>query len=112
MQLHYQNLYMQMISMKNVSDPLGILFREYPIRMSLTVDGFVHSLICKYIQWNRTLGADHFVVICHDIGLVVTAQALKNVIRIVGSPTYACEYVPHKDVSPPLILMPMAYEKH
>lgn len=109
MQLHYQNLYMQMISMKNVSDPLGILFREYPIRMSLTVDGFVHSLICKYIQWNRTLVTDHFVVITL---VVVTAQALKNVIQIVGSPTYACEYVPHKDVSPPLILMPMAYEKH
>ncbi|XP_057992520.1 probable glycosyltransferase At5g03795 isoform X1 [Hevea brasiliensis] len=90
--------------------------RSY-LNISATVDDFVQSLISKYPYWNRTLGADHFVVICHDIGLVATEQVpllVKNSIRVVCSPIYGSEYIPHKDVSFPQIFMPLPtlYEKH
>ncbi|KAF2607265.1 hypothetical protein F2Q68_00045858 [Brassica cretica] len=29
---------------------------------------YVDGLIAKYPYWNRTLGADHFFVTCHDVG--------------------------------------------
>ncbi|CAK7355330.1 unnamed protein product [Dovyalis caffra] len=76
---------------------------------AIAVEDFVKSLISKYPYWNRTLGADHFFVSCADIDVTVTARIVnlvKNSIRVMCSPTYNLEYVPHKDVSLPQSVQP------
>ncbi|KAH7445118.1 hypothetical protein KP509_02G107700 [Ceratopteris richardii] len=68
-------------------------------------------LIQKYPFWNRTLGADHFFVTCHDVGVRATENVtflVKNSIRVVCSPSYNVGFIPHKDVALPQILQPFA----
>ncbi|CAK7355316.1 unnamed protein product [Dovyalis caffra] len=75
------------------------------------VEDFVISLISKYPYWNRTLGADHFLVTCADIHVTAAARIanlLKNSIRVMCSPSYDAEYVPHKDVSLPQYVSTLA----
>jgi len=73
------------------------------------VEDFVKSIISQYPYWNRSLGADHFFISCADIDVTATARIanlMKNSIRLVCSPTYNHEYVPHKDVSLPQNVQP------
>ncbi|MCO5579052.1 hypothetical protein L7F22_032904 [Adiantum nelumboides] len=80
-------------------------------KMSLIVHDYVDMLIQKYPYWNRTLGADHFFVTCHDVGVRATENVtflVKNSIRIVCSPSYNVGFIPHKDVALPQILQPFA----
>jgi hypothetical protein len=54
--------------------------------MTIIVQNYVQSLISKYPYWNRTLGADHFFVTCHDVGVRATEGVellVKNSIRVV-----------------------------
>ncbi|MCO5592430.1 hypothetical protein L7F22_046432 [Adiantum nelumboides] len=79
--------------------------------MSLIVHDYVALLIQKYPYWNRTLGADHFFVTCHDVGVRATENVtllVKNSVRIVCSPSYNVGFIPHKDVALPQILQPFA----
>ncbi|KAF3526375.1 hypothetical protein F2Q69_00050750 [Brassica cretica] len=39
-----------------------------PKKHRMIVQIYVDGLIAKYPYWNRTLGADHFFVTCHDVG--------------------------------------------
>uniref|UniRef100_A0A0E0E448 Exostosin GT47 domain-containing protein n=1 Tax=Oryza meridionalis TaxID=40149 RepID=A0A0E0E448_9ORYZ len=51
----------------------------------LLVQNYVESLINKYRYWNRTLGADHFFVTCHDVGVRAFEGLpfiIKNSIRV------------------------------
>ncbi|CAK7355286.1 unnamed protein product [Dovyalis caffra] len=76
---------------------------------AVAVQNFVNSLISKYPYWNRTLGADHFFVICHDRstnGTQRISHLVRNSIRVVCSPSYNVQYVPHKDISLPQIQQP------
>ncbi|RDX76916.1 putative glycosyltransferase, partial [Mucuna pruriens] len=61
--------------------------------MTVIVQNYVESLISKYPYWNRTLGADHFFVTCHDVGVSATEGVellVKNSIRaIYGSSSSA-----------------------
>ncbi|XP_011005594.1 PREDICTED: probable glycosyltransferase At3g07620 isoform X1 [Populus euphratica] len=78
-----------------------------PRYKELVIQNYVRALTIKYRYWNRTLGADHFFVSCHGIGNRATAAfpfLLKNAIRLVCSPSYDSNYIPHKDVSLPQIL--------
>ncbi|CAK7355314.1 unnamed protein product [Dovyalis caffra] len=78
---------------------------------AIAVEDFVKSLISKYPYWNRTLGADHFYVTCRDINVTATARItnlMKNSIRVMCTPSYKDEYVPHKDVSLPQRVPPLA----
>ncbi|KAH7415436.1 hypothetical protein KP509_14G043500 [Ceratopteris richardii] len=80
-------------------------------KMALIVRGYVEMLIQKYPFWNRTLGADHFFVTCHDVGVRATENVtflVKNSIRVVCSPSYNVGFIPHKDVALPQILQPFA----
>ncbi|KAJ7555684.1 hypothetical protein O6H91_05G050600 [Diphasiastrum complanatum] len=80
-------------------------------RMAVIIQEYVESLMSKYPFWNRTLGADHFFVTCHDVGARATTRVpnlVKNAIRVVCSPSYGGEYIPHKDVALPQILQPFA----
>lgn len=79
--------------------------------MTIIVQNYVESLARKYPYWNRTLGADHFFVTCHDVGVRATeghALLVKNAIRVVCSPSYDVGYIPHKDVALPQVLQPFA----
>lgn len=78
-------------------------------KMANIVEEYVHFLTRKYPYWNRTLGADHFFVTCHDVGVRATsrlAYLVKNAIRVVCSPSYNGSFIPHKDVAMPQILQP------
>lgn len=79
--------------------------------MTLIVQNYVEGLISKYPYWNRTLGADHFFVTCHDIGVRATEGLpflVKNSIRVVCSSSYNVGFVPHQDISLPQVLQPFA----
>ncbi|KAJ6907701.1 hypothetical protein NC651_018204 [Populus alba x Populus x berolinensis] len=79
--------------------------------MTVIVENYVESLIAKYPYWNRTLGADHFFVTCHDVGVRATEGVpflIKNAIRVVCSPSYDAGFIPHKDVALPQVLQPFA----
>ncbi|CAA0812534.1 Exostosin family protein [Striga hermonthica] len=79
--------------------------------MTIIVQNYVESLMYKYPYWNRTLGADHFFVTCHDVGVRATEgvpNLVKNSIRVVCSPSYDVGFIPHKDVALPQILQPFA----
>ncbi|PKA52855.1 putative glycosyltransferase [Apostasia shenzhenica] len=77
--------------------------------MTKIVQNYVEGLIRKYPYWNRTLGADHFLVTCHDVGVRAfegLPYLIKNSIRVVCSPSYNVGYIPHKDVALPQVLQP------
>uniref|UniRef100_A0A7N0TV57 Exostosin GT47 domain-containing protein n=1 Tax=Kalanchoe fedtschenkoi TaxID=63787 RepID=A0A7N0TV57_KALFE len=77
--------------------------------MTSIVQEYVEGLIAKYPYWNRTLGADHFFVTCHDVGVEATEGLpllVKNSIRAVCSPSYDVGFIPHKDVALPQVLHP------
>ncbi|KAL6524078.1 hypothetical protein OROMI_031173 [Orobanche minor] len=42
---------------------------------------YLHNITTKYQFWNRTDGADHFLVACHDWAPFETNQIMKNCIR-------------------------------
>ncbi|KAJ6930265.1 hypothetical protein NC652_013947 [Populus alba x Populus x berolinensis] len=75
-----------------LEENLNFWLREYLIEnMTIIVDNYVESLKSKYPYWNRTLGADHFFVTCHDVGVRATEGVpflIKNAIRVVCSPSY------------------------
>ncbi|KAK3008107.1 hypothetical protein RJ639_014369, partial [Escallonia herrerae] len=79
--------------------------------ITIIVHNYVEMLMSKYPFWNRTLGADHFFVTCHDVGVRATEGVpllVKNSIRAVCSPSYNVGFIPHKDVALPQILQPFA----
>lgn len=54
--------------------------------LSLFLRDYVNSLSAKYPFWNRTHGADHFLVACHDWGpytLKAHEELVKNTIKAV-----------------------------
>ncbi|XP_061370856.1 probable glycosyltransferase At5g03795 [Gastrolobium bilobum] len=80
--------------------------------MTYEVEKYVERLKFKYPYWNRTLGADHFFVTCHDIGLEATKgvpHLVKNSIRVVCSSSYDDDYIPHKDVTLPQVQLPFLH---
>uniref|UniRef100_A0ACD5YI93 Uncharacterized protein n=1 Tax=Avena sativa TaxID=4498 RepID=A0ACD5YI93_AVESA len=79
--------------------------------MTMIVKDYVEGLMNKYPYWNRTLGADHFFVTCHDVGVRAFEGLpfmVKNSIRAVCSPSYNVDFIPHKDVALPQVLQPFA----
>ncbi|KAK3152341.1 hypothetical protein QOZ80_2BG0157620 [Eleusine coracana subsp. coracana] len=79
--------------------------------MTMIGKDYVQGLINKYPYWNRTLGADHFFVTCHDVGVRAFEGLpfmVKNSIRVVCSPSYNVNFIPHKDVALPQVLQPFA----
>ncbi|XP_059446436.1 probable glycosyltransferase At5g03795 [Corylus avellana] len=73
-------------------------------KMITIVENYLESIISKYPYWNRTDGANHFFMICHDIGLEVTDGVTiftKNLVRLVCPATYHTHSLPFGDIPLP-----------
>ncbi|XP_028777118.1 probable glycosyltransferase At5g03795 [Neltuma alba] len=75
-----------------------------PIRK--TVRDYVHLISSRYPYWNRSLGADHFMLSCHDWGPATSFSVpymYKNSIRVLCNANTSEGFNPAKDVSFPEI---------
>jgi hypothetical protein len=76
-------------------------------KMITIIENYVESIISKYPYWNRTDGADHLFLICHEIGLEVADGVpiffKKNPIRLVCPTIYDTHSIPYKDIPLPTV---------
>lgn len=76
--------------------------------MKRTVKDYVNLVASKYPFWNRSLGADHFIVACHDWGPELSKAVpnlFTNSIRALCNANTSEGFKPSKDVSIPEILL-------
>ncbi|VFQ75054.1 unnamed protein product [Cuscuta campestris] len=83
--------------------------REHWLPMKQTVSDYVGLVAGKYPYWNRSSGADHFMLACHDWGPEISKavpELFKNSIRALCNANTSEGFRPSKDVSIPEILLP------
>ncbi|WJX18053.1 hypothetical protein P8452_07897 [Trifolium repens] len=71
-----------------------------------TVTDYINVIAGKYPYWNRSLGADHFMLACHDWGPETSFSVPylhKNSIRVLCNANTSERFNPAKDVSFPEI---------
>ncbi|KAG6417060.1 hypothetical protein SASPL_119210 [Salvia splendens] len=81
----------------------------HPTRIGNILQDYVTILANKYPYWNRSSGADHFFVSCHDWGPYATAQnakLFKNLIRVLCNANVSEGFKPVRDVTLPEINVP------
>ncbi|GJT38027.1 probable glycosyltransferase [Tanacetum coccineum] len=77
--------------------------------MKQTIKDYIDLVGGKYPFWNRSRGADHFTVACHDWGPELSKAhpyLFKNSIRALCNANTSEGFNPSKDVSIPEILLP------
>uniref|UniRef100_A0A7N0TFL0 Exostosin GT47 domain-containing protein n=1 Tax=Kalanchoe fedtschenkoi TaxID=63787 RepID=A0A7N0TFL0_KALFE len=77
---------------------------------TLHINNYVDLISAKYPFWNRTQGADHFLVACHDWGLRLTAGRTKNCIRALCNANTADGFRIGKDATLPVTFVRKAEE--
>lgn len=73
----------------------------------MIVRNYSETIITKYPYFRRSVGAEHFFVICNDISIKVAERIpffIKNAIWLTCSPSYNSSHIPRKDVSFPQML--------
>ncbi|CAK9146685.1 unnamed protein product, partial [Ilex paraguariensis] len=77
--------------------------------MKNTAKDYVDVIATKYPYWNRSLGADHFMLACHDWGPEISfaiPYLYKNSIRALCNANTSERFNPSRDVSIPEIHLP------
>ncbi|XP_073147400.1 probable glycosyltransferase At5g03795 [Henckelia pumila] len=77
--------------------------------MKNTASDYVNVIAQKHPYWNRSLGADHFMLACHDWGPEISSaipNLYKNAIRALCNANTSEDFNPSRDVSIPEILLP------
>lgn len=85
--------------------------RVGPLKMGRFLNKYIQGLRDDYPYWQRTLGADHAIVVCHDYKEDGSRNALelkKNVIQVSCSPLAGAQtFFPHKDFAIPPFRRPI-----
>ncbi|KAE9600330.1 hypothetical protein Lal_00045453 [Lupinus albus] len=71
-------------------------------QMEQYLERYVQLIAGKYRFWNRTEGADHFLVACHDWASKITRQPMKNCIRSLCNANIAKGFQIGKDTTLPV----------
>ncbi|CAL5186431.1 unnamed protein product [Lathyrus oleraceus] len=71
-------------------------------QMEQYLERYVNLIAGRYRFWNRTGGADHFLVACHDWASRITVQSMKNCIRSLCNANFAKGFQVGKDTTLPV----------
>ncbi|XP_039030300.1 probable glycosyltransferase At5g03795 isoform X2 [Hibiscus syriacus] len=75
---------------------------ESPKNLIQYLKNYVDTIAAKYPFWNRTEGADHFLVACHDWAPSETREPMANCIRSLCNADVTEGYIFSKDASLPV----------